>query len=160
MIFKHLQLNKRCFAVITDLSDLCFRPQSQCLAPVQSQASSLTYHLSRYPSFNDQHLTKDAFYSHHQPSAHHSSNSTSCSLTPYSSAGRPASSYSSGSDPVQTEAGLEAQRAVQILDSADGFGFVGTGLNATSGGCQGQTYSATGHSGEDNSDWGLDHLVF
>ncbi|XP_031178447.1 DNA-binding protein RFX6 [Sander lucioperca] len=122
--------------------------QSQCLASVQSQASSLAYHLSRYPSFNDQHLTKDVFYSHHPPSAHHSSNSTNCSLAPYGSAVRPTSSYSSGSDPVQTEQGLDAQTAAQILDSAEGFGFVvGAGLNPAGGGCQGQTYSAAGHSG-------------
>ncbi|XP_044024909.1 DNA-binding protein RFX6 isoform X1 [Siniperca chuatsi] len=125
------------------------RPQTQgqCLASVQSQASSLAYHLSRYPSFNDQHLTKDVFYSHHHPSAHHSSNSTNCSLTPYGSAVQPTSSYSSGSDPVQTEQGLDAQTAAQILDSAEGFGFVGAGLNPTGGGCQGQMYSAAGHGG-------------
>ncbi|KAM7395990.1 hypothetical protein PAMA_007326 [Pampus argenteus] len=119
--------------------------QSQCLASVQT--SSLAYHLSRFPSFNEQHLTKDVFYSHHHPSSHHSSNSTTCSLTPYASAVRPTSSYSSGTDPVQTEQGLDAQTAAQILDSADGFGFVGAGLNPSSGGCQGQTYSAAGHSG-------------
>uniref|UniRef100_A0A4W6ETA8 DNA-binding protein RFX6 n=1 Tax=Lates calcarifer TaxID=8187 RepID=A0A4W6ETA8_LATCA len=34
--------------------------------------------------------------------------------------------------------------AAQILDSADGFSFVGSGLNPSGGGCQGQTYSATG----------------
>lgn len=131
---------------------LCFRSQTQnqCLASVQSQASSLAYHLSRYPSFNDQHLTKDVFYSHH-----HSSNSTNCSLTPYGSAVRPTSSYSSGSDQVQTEQELDAQTAAQILDSAEGFGFVGAGLNPTGGGCQGQTYSAAGHSGKDNSDVAL-----
>lgn len=132
--------------------DLCFRPQiqSQCLASVQSQASSLAYHLSRYPSFNDQHLTKDVFYSNH----HHSSNSTNCSLTPYGSAVRPTSSYSSGSDPVQAEQGLDDQTAAQILDSAEGFGFVGAGLNPNVAGCQGQ-YSAAGHSGKDNSDCGI-----
>ncbi|XP_074472221.1 DNA-binding protein RFX6 [Sebastes fasciatus] len=116
------------------------RPQSQCLASVQSQASSLAYHLSRYPSFNDQHLTKDVFYNHHHPS-----NSTNCSLTPYGSAVRPASSYTSGSD--QTEQGLDAQTAAQILDPAEGFGFVGAGMNPAGGGCQGQTYSSAGHSG-------------
>ncbi|XP_031717554.1 DNA-binding protein RFX6 [Anarrhichthys ocellatus] len=116
--------------------------QSQCLASVQSQASSLAYHLSRYPSFNDQHLTKDVLYG-----LHHPSNSTNCSLTPYGSGVRPASSYTSGSDPVQTEQGLDAQTAAQILDSGEGFGFVGSGLNSAGGGCQGQTYSAAGHSG-------------
>ncbi|XP_067427672.1 DNA-binding protein RFX6-like [Thunnus thynnus] len=122
------------------------QPQSQCLASVQT--SSLAYHLSRFPSFNDQHLTKDVFYSHHHPSSHHhSSNSTNCSLTPYASAVRPTSSYSSGTDPVQTEQGLDAPTAAQILDSAEGFSFVGAGLNPSSGGCQGQTYSAAGHSG-------------
>ncbi|XP_049446749.1 DNA-binding protein RFX6 [Epinephelus fuscoguttatus] len=121
--------------------------QNQCLASVQSQASSLAYHLSRYPSFNDQHLTKDVFYSHHHPSAHHSSNSTNCSLTTYGSVVRPTSNYSSGSDAAQTEQGLDAQTAAQILDSAEGFSFVGAGLNPTGGGCQGQTYSAAGHGG-------------
>ncbi|XP_029318659.1 LOW QUALITY PROTEIN: DNA-binding protein RFX6 [Cottoperca gobio] len=106
--------------------------QSQCLASVQS--SSLAYHLSRYPTFNDQHLTKDVFY---HPSAHHSSHSSNCSLTPYGSAVRP--SYTSGSDTV--EQGLDAQTAAQILDSAE-FSFVGAGLNP-----QGQTYSAAGHGG-------------
>ena len=150
----HILLTKICFVVIIkseDLFHLCFRPQtqSQCLASVQSQASSLAYHLSRYPSFNDQHLTtKDVFYSHHHPS-----NSTNCSLTPYGSAVRPTSSYTSASDPVQTEAGLDAQTAAQILDSAEGFGFVGAGLNPVVGGCQGQTYPAAGHSGKD------DHVV-
>uniref|UniRef100_A0A8P4G454 RFX-type winged-helix domain-containing protein n=1 Tax=Dicentrarchus labrax TaxID=13489 RepID=A0A8P4G454_DICLA len=84
---------------------------------------------------------------HHQPSAHHSSNSTNCSLTPYGSAVRPTSTYSSGSDPVQTEQGLDAQTTAQILDSAEGFGFVGAGLNPAGGGCQGQAYSAAGHNG-------------
>ncbi|XP_029133760.2 DNA-binding protein RFX6 [Labrus bergylta] len=116
--------------------------QTQCLSAAQSQASSLAYHLSRYPSFNDQHLNKDVFYSHH-----HSSNSSTCSLTPYNTAVRPTSGYSTGSDPVQTEQGLDAQTAAQILDSAEGFGFVGAGLNNTGGGCQGQTYSAAGHGG-------------
>ncbi|XP_027140454.1 DNA-binding protein RFX6 isoform X4 [Larimichthys crocea] len=116
--------------------------QNQCLASVQSPAPSLAYHLSRYPSFNDQHLTKDVFYTHH-----HSSNTSNCSLTPYGSAVRPTSGYSSGTDPVQTEQGLDAQTAAQILDSAEGFSFVGAGLNPTGGGCQGQTYSAAGHSG-------------
>lgn len=127
--------------------DPCFRPQTQnqCLASVQSPAPSLAYHLSRYPSFNDQHLTKDVFYTHH-----HSSNTSNCSLTPYGSAVRPTSGYSSGTDPVQTEQGLDAQTAAQILDSAEGFSFVGAGLNPTGGGCQGQTYSAAGHSGKDN----------
>ncbi|TMS12478.1 DNA-binding protein RFX6 [Larimichthys crocea] len=113
-----------------DLFDPCFRPQtqSQCLASVQSPAPSLAYHLSRYPSFNDQHLTKDVFYTHH-----HSSNTSNCSLTPYGSAVRPTSGYSSGSDPVQTEQGLDAQTAAQILDSAEGFSFVGAGLNPTGG---------------------------
>uniref|UniRef100_A0A3B4TIQ7 DNA-binding protein RFX6 n=1 Tax=Seriola dumerili TaxID=41447 RepID=A0A3B4TIQ7_SERDU len=84
---------------------------------------------------------------------HHSSSSTNCSLTPYASAVRPTSSYSSGSDPVQTEQGLDVQTAAQILDSAEGFGFVGAGLNPSSGGCQGQTFSATGHSYYGNSSY-------
>uniref|UniRef100_A0A8D2ZTU7 DNA-binding protein RFX6 n=1 Tax=Scophthalmus maximus TaxID=52904 RepID=A0A8D2ZTU7_SCOMX len=117
--------------------------QNQCLAPVQSQTSSLAFQLARYPSFNDQQLTKDLFYNLHAASVHPSSGGANCSLTPYGSAAvRPASDYSSGSDPAQTEQGLDAQ----ILDSAEGFGFVGAGLNPSGGGCQGQTYSATGHS--------------
>uniref|UniRef100_A0A3Q3B1V8 Regulatory factor X, 6 n=1 Tax=Kryptolebias marmoratus TaxID=37003 RepID=A0A3Q3B1V8_KRYMA len=53
----------------------------------------------------------------------------------------PTSSFAPGSAPVQTEQGLDQQSAV--LDS-EGFGFAGTGLNL-GGGCQGQTYSVTGH---------------
>ncbi|KAM9840651.1 DNA-binding protein RFX6 [Aulostomus maculatus] len=116
--------------------------QSQCLAAVQT--GSLSYQLSRYPSFNDQHLTKDVFYN---SGHHHPSNSTTCSLTPFASAVRPTSSYSSGSDPVQSEQGLEAQTAAQILDSAEGFGFVGAGLNPSGAECQGQAYPASGQSG-------------
>uniref|UniRef100_A0A8C2WN25 DNA-binding protein RFX6 n=1 Tax=Cyclopterus lumpus TaxID=8103 RepID=A0A8C2WN25_CYCLU len=71
---------------------------------------------------------------------------TNCSLTPYGSGVRPASNYASGSNPVQTEQGLDAQTAAQILDSGEEFGFVGSGLNSAGGGCQGQTYSAAGHS--------------
>ncbi|KAL6096166.1 rfx6 [Pungitius sinensis] len=114
--------------------------QSQCLASVQSQASTLAYHLSRYPSFNDPHLTKDVLYSLHQPP-----NSTNCSLAPYGSGIRPASSYTSGSHPVQAEQGLDAQTAAQIMDSGEGFGFAGSGLNSAGSGCPGQTY--IGHSG-------------
>ncbi|XP_026197362.1 DNA-binding protein RFX6 [Anabas testudineus] len=121
--------------------------QSQCLASVQCQTSSLAYHLARYPSYNEQHLTKDVFYNHHPPSVHHSSSSTNCPLTPYGSAVRPTTNYSSSSDPVQPEQGLDAQTTAQILDSAEGFGFVGAGLNPTGGGCQGQTYSATANTG-------------
>uniref|UniRef100_A0A671V7R5 DNA-binding protein RFX6 n=1 Tax=Sparus aurata TaxID=8175 RepID=A0A671V7R5_SPAAU len=124
-----------------------------CLPQTSSSyfpASSLAYHLSRYSTFNDQHLTKDVFYSHHHhPSAHHSSNTANCSLTPYGSSVRPTSSYSSGSDPVQTEPGLDGQ----ILDSAEGFGFVGTELSSAGGGCQGQTYSAAGHGYYGNSSY-------
>uniref|UniRef100_A0A671V2G2 DNA-binding protein RFX6 n=1 Tax=Sparus aurata TaxID=8175 RepID=A0A671V2G2_SPAAU len=90
-------------------------------------ASSLAYHLS----------------------PHHSSNTANCSLTPYGSSVRPTSSYSSGSDPVQTEPGLDGQ----ILDSAEGFGFVGTELSSAGGGCQGQTYSAAGHGYYGNSSY-------
>uniref|UniRef100_A0A3Q0QY28 DNA-binding protein RFX6 n=1 Tax=Amphilophus citrinellus TaxID=61819 RepID=A0A3Q0QY28_AMPCI len=70
-------------------------------ASTQSPASSLACHLSRYPSFNDQHLTKDIFYNHHPAPVHHSSSS----------------------DPAQNEQGLDPQAAAQILDSAEGFGF-------------------------------------
>ncbi|XP_060947891.1 DNA-binding protein RFX6 [Limanda limanda] len=119
------------------------QPQNQCLSSVQSQTSSLAYHLSRYPTFSDQQLSKDLFYTHPPPSVHPSSGGSSCSLTPYGSSVRPTSSYSSASDPVQSEQTLDAQ----ILDSAEGFGFVGSGLNP-SGGCQGQSYAGhTGHTG-------------
>ncbi|XP_041661770.1 DNA-binding protein RFX6 [Cheilinus undulatus] len=118
------------------------RPQSQCLSSIQSQSSSLAYHLSRYPSFNDHHHNKDIFYSHHP-----SSNSSTCPITPYNPVVRATPGYSSGSDPVHTEQGLNAQTATEILDSAEGFGFVGAGLNPTGGGCQGQTYSAAGGHG-------------
>ncbi|XP_028253550.1 DNA-binding protein RFX6 [Parambassis ranga] len=118
--------------------------QNQCLSSVESQASSLACPLSRYASFNDQHLTKDVFYSHHSAPVHHSSNNANCSLTPYGSSVRPTSGYTSGSDPIQTEQVVDHQTGTQILDSADGFGFVAGGLNL--GGCQGQTYSVTGHS--------------
>ncbi|XP_068609929.1 DNA-binding protein RFX6 [Brachionichthys hirsutus] len=127
--------------------------QSQCLASVPSQPLSVAYNLSRYPSFNEQHLTKDVLYSQHLPLTHHSSSSTKCSLTPYGSAARPASGYSSGPDPVQSEQGLDSQTAAQILDSSEGFGFVGTGLNPMGGGCQAQTYSTAGHNGYYNSSY-------
>uniref|UniRef100_I3KFB1 DNA-binding protein RFX6 n=1 Tax=Oreochromis niloticus TaxID=8128 RepID=I3KFB1_ORENI len=51
------------------------------------------------------------------------------------------------SDPAHSEHGLDPQVAAQILDSAEGFGFVETGLNLSGGGCQAQTYSVTGPSG-------------
>uniref|UniRef100_A0AAQ5YXQ0 DNA-binding protein RFX6 n=1 Tax=Amphiprion ocellaris TaxID=80972 RepID=A0AAQ5YXQ0_AMPOC len=138
---------------LTSSSSAGPQTQNQCLASVQSQASSLACHLSRYPSFNDQHLTKDMFYNHHSAQVHHSSSSTNCSLTPYSSAVRPTSSYTSGSEPVQTEQGLDPQATAQILDSAEGFSFVGAGLNLAGGGCQGQTYSVTGHGYYGNSSY-------
>lgn len=106
--------------------------QNQCLTPVQSQTSPLGCHLLRYPSISEQPLSKDVFYNPH-------SSGSDCSLTPYGST----SSYAPSSDPVQTEPGLDQQSAAHLLDSAEGFGFVGTGLNLV-GGCQGQTYSVTG----------------
>ncbi|KAM4633301.1 DNA-binding protein RFX6 [Polymixia lowei] len=127
------------------------RPQAQTqgLAPVQSQASSLAYHLSRFPSFSESHLAKDGLFcsSHHHPSIHPSSNGSSCAVTPYGSAVQPTSNYSSGPDAVQapTDQGLDAQ--AQMIDSTGGYGFVGAGLNPSGGGCQGQGYSAAGHSG-------------
>lgn len=135
--------------VLKNHFNLCSRPQTQnpCQASLQSQASPLACHLSRYPSFSDQHLTKDIFYNHHSAPVHHSSGSTSCSLTPYASAARPIPAYASGSDPDPGQ-GLDPQAAAQILDSAEGFGFVGAGLNLSGGGCQGQTYSVTGPSGK------------
>ena len=127
---------------------LCLRPQtpSQCLVPVQPQAPSLAYHLSRYPSFNEQHATRDAFYSHPHPAGPYSSFGTKSSLAPYGPPARPASSYSSGSDPLPSEQGLGAQ-AAQILDSAEGFVFMGAGLNGAGAGCQAHPYAAAGHSG-------------
>ncbi|CAG5960376.1 unnamed protein product, partial [Menidia menidia] len=98
--------------------------QNQCLTPLQAQASPLTCHLPRYPPINDQHLTKDPFYNPHPALVHH---------------------YSPGPDPAQAEQQLDS--AAQILDPAEGFGFVGSGLNLATGGCQGQSYSVTGHSG-------------
>ncbi|XP_061602899.1 DNA-binding protein RFX6 [Cololabis saira] len=115
--------------------------QNQCLTPVQSQASPVACPFPRYPSLNEQHLTKNMFYNHH-PAVSHSSNSTNCSLTPYGSAVRPSSSYTPSSDSVQTDQGLDPQTAAHILDSAESFGFMGAGLNLTGGGCQAQTYSA------------------
>ncbi|CAG00146.1 unnamed protein product, partial [Tetraodon nigroviridis] len=129
------------------------RPQTpgQCLVPVQSQAPPLAYHLSRYPSFNEQHATKDGFYSHHHPAGPYSSLSTKSSLAPYGPPVRPAPGYSSGSDPVQSEQGLGAQAAAQMLDPAEGFVFMGAGLSTPGGGCQAHPYPAAGHSGRDVS---------
>ncbi|XP_034018353.1 DNA-binding protein RFX6 [Thalassophryne amazonica] len=150
------QTSSSCYAPVSTSSapgyQAALRPQSQtqCLASVQSQVSSMTYHLSRYPTFTDQHLPKDVFYSSgHHPLVHHSSSSTNCSLTPYASAVRPTSSYSSVSDLVQppVDPGLDPQGAAQILDSVESYGFVGGGLNPSSGGCQGSVYSAAEHSG-------------
>lgn len=90
------------------------------------------------------------FYNHQPAPVHHSSGSTNCSLAPYASAVRPTSAYTSGSDPAHSEQGLDPQVAAQILDSAEGFGFVETGLNLSGGGCQAQTYSVTGPSGKDS----------
>ncbi|XP_013886328.1 DNA-binding protein RFX6 [Austrofundulus limnaeus] len=112
--------------------------QNQCLTPVQSQTSPLGCHLLRYPSISDQPLSKDVFYDPHSSSIHQSSSGSDCSLTPYG----PASSYAPSSDP---EPGLDQQSAAHLLDSSEGFGFAGTGLNLVGGGCQGQTYSVTGH---------------
>uniref|UniRef100_A0A3Q4HB81 DNA-binding protein RFX6 n=1 Tax=Neolamprologus brichardi TaxID=32507 RepID=A0A3Q4HB81_NEOBR len=83
----------------------------------------------------------------------HLSRSTNCSLAPYASAVRPSSAYTSGSDPAHSEQGLDPQVAAQILDSAEGFGFVETGLNLPGGGCQAQTYSVTGPSYYGNSSY-------
>uniref|UniRef100_A0A8D3DS25 DNA-binding protein RFX6 n=1 Tax=Scophthalmus maximus TaxID=52904 RepID=A0A8D3DS25_SCOMX len=103
----------------TSSSTCSSSPSSSCLSSLRRNdpTSSLAFQLARYPSFNDQQLTKDLFYNLHAASVHPSSGGT--------------------------EQGLDAQ----ILDSAEGFGFVGAGLNPSGGGCQGQTYSATGHSG-------------
>uniref|UniRef100_A0A3Q1JAJ7 DNA-binding protein RFX6 n=1 Tax=Anabas testudineus TaxID=64144 RepID=A0A3Q1JAJ7_ANATE len=125
-------------------SSTCSSSSSSCLSslsamtqpsPCSSYPDTLYHCLPQTSSsyFPAQHLTKDV--------------STNCPLTPYGSAVRPTTNYSSSSDPVQPEQGLDAQTTAQILDSAEGFGFVGAGLNPTGGGCQGQTYSATANTG-------------
>uniref|UniRef100_H3CWH6 DNA-binding protein RFX6 n=1 Tax=Tetraodon nigroviridis TaxID=99883 RepID=H3CWH6_TETNG len=96
---------------------------------------------------SEQHATKDGFYSHHHPAGPYSSLSTKSSLAPYGPPVRPAPGYSSGSDPVQSEQGLGAQAAAQMLDPAEGFVFMGAGLSTPGGGCQAHPYPAAGHSG-------------
>uniref|UniRef100_A0A669AXQ5 DNA-binding protein RFX6 n=1 Tax=Oreochromis niloticus TaxID=8128 RepID=A0A669AXQ5_ORENI len=66
-----------------------------CSSSSSSSTSSLACHLSRYPSFNDQHLNKDVFYNHQPAPVHHSSGSTNCSLASYASAVRSTSAYTS-----------------------------------------------------------------
>uniref|UniRef100_A0AAQ6IJ02 DNA-binding protein RFX6 n=1 Tax=Anabas testudineus TaxID=64144 RepID=A0AAQ6IJ02_ANATE len=78
------------------------------------QTSSLAYHLARYPSYNEQHLTKDVFYNHHPPSVHHSSSSTNCPLTPYGSAVRPTTNYSSSY--YSNSSYLDGQRMTSLVD--------------------------------------------
>uniref|UniRef100_A0A8C8GPW3 DNA-binding protein RFX6 n=1 Tax=Oncorhynchus tshawytscha TaxID=74940 RepID=A0A8C8GPW3_ONCTS len=85
-----------------------FRPQTHAQAPAYHTGSDS----SHYPSFSEQHLTKDYFNS-------------SCAVSPYSS--RPTSNYSTVPDP-----GMETQ-GVQLLDSG-GYNFVMSGLNSS--GCQ------------------------
>uniref|UniRef100_A0A8C6KFY4 DNA-binding protein RFX6 n=1 Tax=Nothobranchius furzeri TaxID=105023 RepID=A0A8C6KFY4_NOTFU len=132
---------------------LIFRSQTQnqCQSP-------LACHLPRYSSITDQTLAKDIFYNHHPAPLHHSSSSSDCSLTPYGSVVPPTSSYAPGSDPVRTERGLDQQAAAQVLDPGEGFGFVEGNLNLTSGACQEQTFSVTGHSGYDSSYLASQHV--
>uniref|UniRef100_A0A096MHL5 DNA-binding protein RFX6 n=1 Tax=Poecilia formosa TaxID=48698 RepID=A0A096MHL5_POEFO len=111
---------------------------------IQTHNPPLGCHLARYPSLADPALSKDGFY---PPSVHHSSGSGDCSLTVYGAAVRPPSRYTPGPEPVQTEPGLDQQAAAQILDAADGFGFMGAGLNLAGGGCQGSAYGVLGHGG-------------
>ncbi|XP_015802573.3 DNA-binding protein RFX6 [Nothobranchius furzeri] len=125
--------------------------QNQCQSP-------LACHLPRYSSITDQTLAKDIFYNHHPAPLHHSSSSSDCSLTPYGSVVPPTSSYAPGSDPVRTERGLDQQAAAQVLDPGEGFGFVEGNLNLTSGACQEQTFSVTGHSGYDSSYLASQHV--
>uniref|UniRef100_M4AMS2 DNA-binding protein RFX6 n=1 Tax=Xiphophorus maculatus TaxID=8083 RepID=M4AMS2_XIPMA len=106
-------------------------PQSSGFFPAAgSGPSAQTYQtaprFALYPA-----LSKDGFY---PPSVHHSSGSGDCSLTAYGAAVRPPSRYTPGPEPVQTEPGLGQQAgAPQILDAADGFGFMGAGLNLAGG---------------------------
>ncbi|XP_032440558.1 DNA-binding protein RFX6 [Xiphophorus hellerii] len=120
--------------------------QNPCLTAIQTHNPPVGCHLARYPSLGDPALSKDGFY---PPSVHHSSGSGDCSLTAYGAAVRPPSRYTPGPEPVQTEPGLDQQAgAPQILDAADGFGFMGAGLNlAGGGGCQGSAYGVLGHGG-------------
>uniref|UniRef100_A0A3B4ZB28 DNA-binding protein RFX6 n=1 Tax=Stegastes partitus TaxID=144197 RepID=A0A3B4ZB28_9TELE len=113
----------------------CLPQTSSGYFPPASSSSTPNYQtaLRSAPWFTLFHLPKDVFYNHHPASVHHS--------------------YTSGSEPVQTEQGLDPQTAAQILDSAEGFSFVGAGLNLAGGGCQGQTYSVTGHSYYGNSSY-------
>uniref|UniRef100_A0A3B3UWN2 DNA-binding protein RFX6 n=1 Tax=Poecilia latipinna TaxID=48699 RepID=A0A3B3UWN2_9TELE len=122
--------------------------QNYQTAPRLTHNPPLGCHLARYPSLADPALSKDGFY---PPSVHHSSGSGDCSLTVYGAAVRPPSRYTPGPEPVQTEPGLDQQAAAQILDAADGFGFMGAGLNLAGGGCQGSAYGVLGHGGEDSS---------
>uniref|UniRef100_A0A3B3YH23 DNA-binding protein RFX6 n=1 Tax=Poecilia mexicana TaxID=48701 RepID=A0A3B3YH23_9TELE len=115
---------------------------------IQTHNPPMGCHLARYPSLADPALNKDGFY---PPSVHHSSGSGDCSLTAYGAAVRPPSRYTPGPEPVQTEPGLDQQAAAQILDAADGFGFMGAGLNLAGGGCQGSTYGVLGHGFYGNS---------
>ncbi|XP_049613706.1 DNA-binding protein RFX6 [Syngnathus scovelli] len=105
-----------------------FRPEAESTFSSSVPTSSLAYQLCRYPTFEDQQPpAKDFFYG----DAHHLS----------SSAAGPAC-YSSISDPVVSDPGLELQTAAaQVLDAADGMAF-GLSHSAGAGGGTGQTYSA------------------
>ncbi|XP_072306415.1 DNA-binding protein RFX6 [Eucyclogobius newberryi] len=93
---------------------LALRSQSQCASSAHSQSSSLGYSLCRYPSFSDQHLSKEVFFSH--TSGPPSTRAAPCSLPGYAP-GR--SSYVSEVDPVHPEPDLDQ---THVMDS-DGFGF-------------------------------------
>ncbi|XP_055088173.1 DNA-binding protein RFX6 [Periophthalmus magnuspinnatus] len=85
------------------------QPQNQCVSSVPSQSSSLDYSLCRYPSFIEQPLSKEVFFSH--SSAPPSTRAAPCSLSAY---GPLRSSYTS-----ESEAGLDQ---THVMDS-EGFGF-------------------------------------
>ncbi|KAK7907738.1 hypothetical protein WMY93_016350 [Mugilogobius chulae] len=93
---------------------LPLRPQSQCVPSVPSQSSSLGYSLCRYPTFNEQHLSKEVFFSH--TSASPSTRVGPCSVPTY---GPVRSSYISEVDSVHPEPGLDQ---THVLDT-EGFGF-------------------------------------
>ncbi|XP_056150103.1 DNA-binding protein RFX6 [Lampris incognitus] len=134
----------------TSSSSLSYQPtlrhhtQTQGLISVQSQSSPLPYHVSRYLSLNDQHPAKNVFFnsSHHQ-----SSNGGSCAMAAYGSVARPTSGYSSDPAHSTPDQGMDAQVAAQMIDSAEGYEFVGAGLNPSVADCHDHGYSASGHSG-------------
>ncbi|KAJ0061212.1 hypothetical protein NL108_013529 [Boleophthalmus pectinirostris] len=110
---------------------LSLRPQSQCVSSVPSQSSSLGYSVCRYPSFSEQPLSKEVFFSH--TSAPPSTRTAPCSVPSY---GPLRSSYASESEPHHPEPGLDQ---THIMDS-EAFGF---GAQSAQSGYS----AATAHSG-------------